>query len=109
MNTALKRVQTILRLRNQEEHPKLSKVLIKTVSIVKTREGNQMKIYHSRGVNKITSVRRQENLNLEIDNSTQGKMLCRSSLRGHRHINKTEPKQLMNIMEIQLLYHSQGL
>ncbi len=109
MNTALKRVETILRLRNQEEYPRLYKVLIKTVSTVKTREGNQMKIYLSRGVNKITSVLRQESLNLEIDHSTQGKMVCRSSPRGHRHINKTDPKQLMNITEIQLLYHSQGL
>lgn len=66
-----------------------------------------MKIYHSRGVNKITNVRRLESPNLEIDHSIREKMLCRWFLKDHRHISKPELKQQMNIMEFQLRYLSQ--
>jgi hypothetical protein len=68
-----------------------------------------MRIYPLRGANKMTSERRQENLSIEIDHSTQEKMLCRSSPKDHRRISKAEPKQQMNIMEFQPLYHRQDL
>ena len=68
-----------------------------------------MKIYRLHGPNKITSVRRQESLNSEIDQSTQGKTLCKLSPKGLRHISKAELKQQMNIMVFKLLYHRQNL
>lgn len=67
-----------------------------------------MKIYRLHGrPNKITTVRRLESLNSEINYSTKGKMLCRWSLKDRKHISKIEHRQLMNTMQIKLLYHSQ--
>jgi hypothetical protein len=67
-----------------------------------------MKIYRLHGrPNKITSVRKLESHNLEIIYSTKGKMLCRWSLKDRKHISKIEHRQLMNTMQIKLLYHSQ--